>query len=135
MEQLAQYDTQATEVQDTEVQVRSPSVAKTEVQSEESPTQVIIRSVSRTTSPITPPIRVRVPDVPRNASWGKTMRRKMRRPGRGPTDGNAPRRGRFKRWGCSYCTNACRCRCVPACGPKVAPVRGYGFGRFPLTPR
>ena len=64
-----QYDTQAPEVHDTEVQVRSPSVPATEVQSEESPTQVITRSVSRSNSPITPPVRapppvrVRVPDV------------------------------------------------------------------------
>ena len=73
MEQLMQYETQATEA-DTEVQVRSPSIPPTEVQSDESPTQVITRSVSRSNSPITPPIRVRVPDVevenlqPRRAS-------------------------------------------------------------------
>ena len=51
-----QYDTQATEA-DTEVQVRSPSIPPTEVQSDESPTQVITRSVSRSNSPITPPVR------------------------------------------------------------------------------
>ena len=68
MEQLKQYDTQATEA-DTEVQVRSPSIPPTEVQSDESPTQVITRSVSRSNSPITPPVRapppvrVCVPDV------------------------------------------------------------------------
>ena len=62
MEQFKQYDTQATEA-DTEVQVRSPSIPPTEVQSDESPTQVITRSVSRSNSPITPPIRIRVPDV------------------------------------------------------------------------
>ena len=58
MEHLAQYETQA-----TEVEVDSQSVAPTEIQSDEDPTQVITRSVSRSTSPITPTIRVRVPDV------------------------------------------------------------------------
>ena len=58
MEQLAQYETQA-----TEAEADTQSVAATVVQSDDETTQVITRSYSRSTSPITPRIRVRIPDV------------------------------------------------------------------------